>query len=367
MGLITNQSGIDQFGRRNVDLLRDRGVSIGVLLAPEHGVEGAQSSEVTIYDGIDAESGLPVVSLYKNGTGGKVPSAVMDTIDALLFDIQDSGMRHYTYISTMFHAMEVAAQHDKAIVILDRPNPLGVRMEGPLVAQGLKSFISIAPIPVRHGMTMGEIARYFNEWVLEKPVSLHVIPMEKYRRKDEQLVTQHAPLSPGLRTQQACYGYSFLGLLGEVRPFDIGMKSEFPFQAIMLPKELGVTDEQWKGLGKLLAKRGIQTRLHEHDSPSKKKRCHGLRVQIPNINEAQAFGAFLDVLTYVHDIGVKLSFSRDFNAAVGTREIRKLFEQQEVNIAPLRSSVERTIAGELRGFISRAKNLFLYSPHPMIG
>ncbi|MES2181763.1 MAG: exo-beta-N-acetylmuramidase NamZ domain-containing protein, partial [Pseudomonadota bacterium] len=134
-----------------------------------------------------------------------------------MFDIQDSGMRHYTYISTLYHAMKVAAQYNKQMVIFDRPNPLGARMEGPVVTQQLKSFISIAQVPLRHGMTVGELAWYFNKYELEKPAELHVVRMHGYDRR-ARFVAQNElaqPLSPGLRTEQACYGYSFLGLLGE--------------------------------------------------------------------------------------------------------------------------------------------------------
>src|SRR5207249_6044556 len=142
-------------------------------------------------------------------------------LDCLVFDIQDSGMRHYTYISTLLNTMKIAAEYKKPYIVLDRPNPLGGMMQGPLVQPDLISFISIAPIPLRHGMTIGELAHYFNGHILEKSAILHVIPMHDYNRMNGFAGTFLHQLSPNLLSLQSCYGYSFLGLLGEVEPFDV--------------------------------------------------------------------------------------------------------------------------------------------------
>ena len=114
--------------------------------------------------------------------GKQIDPTILQQLDALIYDIQDSGMRHYTYISTMLCALEASAEHNKPLYILDRPNFLGLNMEGPLVEPELKSFISIASIPLRHGMTVGELARYFNTHILKKKAPLQVVAMKQYSR-----------------------------------------------------------------------------------------------------------------------------------------------------------------------------------------
>lgn len=118
-------------------------------------------------DTVDAKTKLPVISLYGKYTGKNFDLAIVKEIDLFIFDIQDIGMRHYTYISTLLELLKMAEQHNKSVVVFDRPNPLGARMEGPVVESDLISFISAAAIPLRHGMTVGELARYFNRFVLE--------------------------------------------------------------------------------------------------------------------------------------------------------------------------------------------------------
>ena len=267
VGLITNQTGVNRQGTRSVDLLRARGIDVVCLFAPEHGFADMAQSEVTIKDTTDTITKIPVLSLYKNGTGKMIPPSVMQGIDVVMFDIQDSGMRHYTYISTLYHALKAVAQNNKEIVVLDRPNPLGAVMEGPVVAPKLRSFISIAEIPLRHGMTVGELAWFFNTYELEKPAKLSVVKMENYDRRMAFDPFLMAPLSPGLRTLQAGYGYSFLGLLGEIAPFSICLNTDARYQCIALPKDTQLSPRVWNKLAKELKSYGIDTVKHEYEHP----------------------------------------------------------------------------------------------------
>ena len=129
------------------------------------------------------------------------------------------------------------AEFDKNIVVLDRPNPLGYIMEGPIVSSDNLSFVSIAPIPLRHAMTVGELARYFNKFRLKKPAKLTIVPMKGYSRTRGLNGFWPKPLSPNITNEQSCFGYSFSGLLSEIKTFDVGMNTEKAFQYILFQKE----------------------------------------------------------------------------------------------------------------------------------
>ena len=159
-------------------------------------------AEKEVEDSVHTNTNIPIVSLYGHGTGKKIVAHKINDLDVLIFDMQDSGMRHFTYISTLLHAMRAASQHNKHFVVCDRPNPLGLAMEGPLVDDGLKSFISIAAIPVRHGMTVGELATFFNTHELKTPLNLSVIKMSNYNRRVWPFKGIQTPLSPGLRNEK---------------------------------------------------------------------------------------------------------------------------------------------------------------------
>jgi uncharacterized protein YbbC (DUF1343 family) len=365
VGLVTNQTGCDQQGTPNVKVLQAKGVNITTIFAPEHGYAGTVAAGKSVDDtstATDAETIIPVVSLYKkeNGLIGRtVNSEQLNKIDALIFDMQDSGMRHYTYISTLMRCLEMAATYKKPIFVLDRPNLLGPHMEGPLVDTDLISFISIAPIPVRYGMTIGELARYFNRYVLKEPAPLYVIPMKGYTR---QLITQlSAPLSPNIQTIQACYGYSFLGLLGEVRPFDVGVGTPDAFQVIMLPRSLKTPESVWQAAQDILLKHNVTSSRYAVFSERKKEYFEGLRIQIPDINAVRSFDLFLRLVTYFHKQGVQLSFAPTFDKAVGVHAVRSMFAKT----CPV-AVIKKTYTRHLEQFHKKACSIFLYTPHPRI-
>ena len=183
VGLVTNHTGILPDGRHLVDVLHEHeAVELTALYAPEHGIRGDATRAFDHSE--DPATGLHVYSLY--GDNRKPTPDMLEDIDVLIFDIQDVGARFYTYISTMNNAMEAAAENGKEFIVLDRPNPItGVYVDGPILDPDFRSFIGIQPIPVAHGMTVGELATMFNEegW-LENGVKaeLTIIRMENYRR-----------------------------------------------------------------------------------------------------------------------------------------------------------------------------------------
>lgn len=181
-GLITNHTGVDSRLRSNIDLLQASGqVTLAALFGPEHGVRGEAQAGAKIGTVVDRRSGLPAHSLY--GDTYRPTPAMLEGLAALIFDIQDIGVRYATYISTMFHAQSAAAEAGIRFVVLDRPNPLGgLHVEGNLLDPACASFVGIYPLPVLHGMTVGELARLFaaeQGW----PPPL-VVPMAGWQRGD---------------------------------------------------------------------------------------------------------------------------------------------------------------------------------------
>jgi uncharacterized protein YbbC (DUF1343 family) len=196
IGLLTNQTGVNEKGRSDIDLLRDKkardaNVSLVQLFSPEHGLRGTEDRQ-NIASGIDARSGLPVYSLYGQQTMAP-PDSILRGLDALVFDLQDIGTRTWTYVGAMVYSMRAAARLHKPIIVLDRPNPItGYIIEGPLLDSALANpedpapgrpgqAYALWPIPLRHGMTMGELALYFND-VLKIRADLHVVPVQGWRR-----------------------------------------------------------------------------------------------------------------------------------------------------------------------------------------
>lgn len=252
IGLITNQSACDSMGRSTLENLLSKKCSIVALLVAEHGLEGTVGAGRAIEHSRHAKHAIPIYSLYQKNSK-EVPEDVMGMLDVIIFDIQDVGMRHFTYSATLLKVLQACAKHKKTLIVLDRPNPLGMLVEGP-VAQPV-SFLSSVPVALRHGMTVGELALYCNTFVLDQKSRLWVVPLYDYKRTD-QWRTLFKPLSPNITTLQAAKGYSFLGLLGEIKPFDVGIGTEKTFQRIGLPETL-LSNCAWQEIAELLIRNGI--------------------------------------------------------------------------------------------------------------
>jgi len=233
VGLITNHTGVDAAGRRTIDLLaRAPGVKLRAIFSPEHGLSGKVDAKVA--SGRDASTNLPVHSLYGE-TRRPTPDMLRD-LDALVFDVQDAGARFYTYMTTMAYAMEAAVKQGIEFVVLDRPNPIsGARVEGPLLDKDLKSFTAYFPLPVRHGMTLGELARMFNA-ENKIGVKLSVIPIQGYRRDmwfDETGIPWVNP-SPNLRSVTQAILYPGVAL-AEASNVSVGRGTQTPFEVLGAP------------------------------------------------------------------------------------------------------------------------------------
>ncbi len=242
IGLLTNQTGIDEAGRRTSDILHTDapksvpGLSLVALFSPEHGINGALDRE-GIANTRDTSTGLPVYSLYGAKPADRRPSPEqMAAVDLLVVDLQDAGVRFYTYETVVGYFVEAAAKFHKELVVLDRPVPIGgVAVQGPLTTAGRESYVSYLAEPVRHGMTLGELARFTNE---EKDLraALTIVPMEGWRRSmwfDETGLTWVDP-SPNLRSLAEATVYPGTGLI-DVSNLSVGRGTDTPFLRLGAP------------------------------------------------------------------------------------------------------------------------------------
>ena len=232
IGLITNQTGLDRQGRRNVDRMLAAGVKVISLFAPEHGAFGLEDRE-NLDDSTDAPTGLKVWSLYKEKN--RRPSAEMlRGIDTLVFDIQDIGARFYTYVSTMAYAMEEAAARKMPIYVLDRPDPItGTRVEGPILDRENKSGTGYFPMPIRYGMTMAELARMFNT-ENRLGADLRVIPMKNWSRGDwfDSTGLRWVDPSPNMRSLTAALLYPGVAMIESSTNYSVGRGTDIPFEVV---------------------------------------------------------------------------------------------------------------------------------------
>jgi uncharacterized protein YbbC (DUF1343 family)/CubicO group peptidase (beta-lactamase class C family) len=249
VGLITNQTGVDRAGRRNIDVMRAAGVNLVALFSPEHGFAGTEDHP-DIGNTTDAATGIRVFSLY--GKTMRPTPEMLHGIDALVFDIQDVGVRFYTYETTMAYAMEAAAKAGIPYFVLDRPNPItGVHVEGPFLDRNQSSFVGYYPLPLRHGMTMGELARLFNG---ENHIGakLTVVAMRDWQRGDwfDAGGLPWINPSPNMRSLNAALLYPGLALLEYAKNYSVGRGTNAPFEQIGSafirgPELAGYLNQQW--------------------------------------------------------------------------------------------------------------------------
>jgi len=234
IGLVTNQSGVDGRLVPSVDrLASDPRISLVRLFGPEHGIRGEVPAGEKVADERDPQTGIPVVSLY--GKDRKPSKAALEGVDLLMFDIQDVGSRTYTYISTLGEVMRACGETGIPLVVLDRPNPLsGTHFEGPMIEERFRSFIGWGPMPVTHGMTLGEAARFFNDQ-LKLGCTLSVVPMRGWTRSmiwDDTGLTWTIT-SPHIPSVTQAYLYATTGMISAtLQGVNDGVGSTMPFEVI---------------------------------------------------------------------------------------------------------------------------------------
>lgn len=232
VGILANHTALVA-NQHLVDTLQKSGVNVTCIFVPEHGFRGNADAGEHIRDGVDPSTGIPIISLY--GTNKKPSPEQMEGVDILIFDIQDVGARFYTYISSLHYLMEACAENGKPLIVLDRPNPNGEYFDGPVLKPDFKSFVGMHPIPLVHGLTVGELALMINgEGWLEGALKckLTVIEVSNYTRDMKYSVL--LPPSPNLPNDLSIRLYPSLCLF-EATNVSIGRGTYFPFQVIGYP------------------------------------------------------------------------------------------------------------------------------------
>jgi uncharacterized protein YbbC (DUF1343 family)/CubicO group peptidase (beta-lactamase class C family) len=278
VGLITNQTGMDRNGHSTIDLLAHApGMKLVALFSPEHGIRGAEDANVN--SSTDAATGLPIYSLY--GATRRPANEMLTGIDTLVFDVQDAGVRFYTYITTMGYAMEEAARHHIAFYVLDRPDPIGGELiEGPILDRDKFSFVGYFQLPVRIGMTLGEMAQMFNA---ENHIGcdLHVIAMKNWNRRQwfEQTGLPWTPPSPNLRALSSTVLYPGLEILQNAG-ISVGRGTETPFELFGAPYIHGTELAAALNRRYIPGVRFVPTRFSPRSGPHKDEPCEGTEIVI---------------------------------------------------------------------------------------
>lgn len=341
VGLVTNPTGVDSKLKSTIDILYEaENVNLVALYGPEHGVRGNYEAGKHIDSYIDKNTQLKVYSLY--GKTRKPTPEMLKDVDVLVYDIQDNGCRSYTYISTMGLVMEAAAENNKEVVVLDRPNPLGgKRMEGCLVEKGFESFVSQYEIPYIYAMTCGELATMLNE---EKMLSnglqckLTVVPMEGWTRDMtfEDTGLEWVPTSAHLPHKTSPFYYPATGILGELYVISIGVGYTLPFEIFAAE---WINSEQFALKMNELNLEGVLFRpisLKPYYALKKGTELHGVQIHITDLSKVKLTELqfyFLEVNNILHpdkkvfDICEKSRWNM-FDKVCGTDKIREKFMER---------------------------------------
>lgn len=341
VALLVNQS--STIGRSHlVDTLLRSGVHVTKIFAPEHGIRGNAADGEKFDDAIDSKTGLPIVSLY--GKSRKPTKAQLKNVDIVVFDIQDVGVRFFTYVSSLYYMMEACGENNKTVMVLDRPNPHGSYVDGPMLEPEFESFVGLIAIPIVHGMTVGELANMMlgEEWLENKvKCKLEVIPIKNYSR-DMSYVLPIKP-SPNLPTQNAILWYPSICLF-EGTVISVGRGTQTPFEVIGNPDLTGYpfefTPVSIEGMSKF--------------PPHENRICYGLDLRTikpePKIslkyliefynsypNKAEFFTPYFNtlagnnrlreqIISGLSEEEIKLTWQRDLNAFKARRAKYLLYE-----------------------------------------
>ena len=355
VGLITNHTGLDRTGQRNIDAMRAAGVRLTALFSPEHGLTGKEDRP-DVPDDKDPATGLPIRSLYDNGRNRLTPAMLSD-VDVLVFDIQDAGARFYTYSCTMLYALEDAAKSKLPFYVLDRPNPVtGVHLEGPLLDGSLHTFTGCFDMPVRHGLTLGELATMANaeqKWRAD----LHVIKMKNWQRGDwfDSTGLPWIDPSPNLRSLNAAALYDGLALLEASPNYSVGRGTDAPFEQIGADWIHGVELAQFLNNWVLPGVRVYPTKFQPDSGPFKGKPIEGVRFVIVNREQLNSVRVGLDVAYALQRLYPgKINFEA-CRFLIGSRDV---VDALKSGVSP--GNIEERIREQIQKFEERRRPFLLY-------
>ena len=355
VGLITNHTGRTRDGRRNIDAMIAGGVNLRALYSPEHGLSGAEDHE-NVGHSTDSATGLPVWSLYI-GENRRPNEAMMKDIDLLVFDIQDVGARFYTYMCTMANAMQDAAKRNIEFVVLDRPNPInGIQVEGPILEPDLKSFIGCFEMPVRHGMTMGEIATMINA-ASDVKAKLRVVKMRGWQRSDwfDSTGLQWIDPSPNMRSLNAALLYPGIGMLEGGKVYSVGRGTDAPFEQVGAAWVRGPVLAEYLNSRDIPGIRVYPTQLRPASSNFSGQTIDGVRFVI---TDRDAFPS----VRFGLELGAAISklFPKQMNWTANEKLLgdRKVLKQLEAAEDP--ALIEQQYAADILGFQDLRSRFLLY-------
>jgi uncharacterized protein YbbC (DUF1343 family)/CubicO group peptidase (beta-lactamase class C family) len=304
IGLLSNQTGIDAQGRRTIDVLaKVPGVSLDAIFSPEHGVTGAMDT-TDLANSKDAATGIPVISVYGVKDADRRPSPeTLRNLDAIVFDIQDAGARFYTYETTLGYFIEAAAKAGIELIVLDRPNPItGSFVQGAIPDPGHESFVNYFPVPVRHGMTMGELAQMFNT---ERHLNarLTVVPMEGWIRGDWFDSTSLAWINPSPNLRNLTQGtlYPGVGVI-EYTNVSVGRGTDTPFELLGAPWIKGVELAQYLNARNISGVRFVPTAFTPSASNYSGEKCEGVNIVLIDRNAFEASELGIELASALHKL-----------------------------------------------------------------
>lgn len=312
VGLVVNQTSILEKQQKHLlDALLEQGVSVKKVFAPEHGFRGTADAGAEVNDSRDLKTGIPIVSIY--GKNKKPTAEQLSGLDVIVFDIQDVGARFYTYISTMHYVMEACAENGVEFIVLDRPNPNDF-VDGPIRQKGLESFVGVDPLPLLHGLTVGELAWMINSegWLKSTPDSckLHIVKMENWRHGDPYWLPVKP--SPNLPNDQSIRLYPSLCFF-EATNISVGRGTYFPFQVIGFP------DRKYGSFSFTpVSLPGFDTNPQQKD-----KECYGVDLREYPFEGGLTLRFFLDFYNKAgNDQAFFFSRPQWFDLLAGTKELR---------------------------------------------
>ncbi|MCC7338497.1 MAG: DUF1343 domain-containing protein [Pirellulaceae bacterium] len=354
IGLITNHTGRAQDGRSTAVLLQAaEQVDVTTLFSPEHGFEGKLDIE-KIGDTQDSATGLKVFSLY--GPTRKPTPEMLANLDTIVFDIQDIGCRFYTYVSTMGEAMRAAAEQGKRFVVLDRPNPInGLDMAGPMLDAGLESFVGFHHLPLRHGMTAGELAQMFKD-ELKLELDLQVIRCENWQREDYWEATGLTWInpSPNMRSLTEATLYPGVGVL-ETTNISVGRGTDIPFEWIGAPwidaRQLAAELTGYGLPGVIF----VPVEFTPTSSKYEGELCHGVNIAMIDRAQFEPLHVGFALAVALRKLHPDQWQTKSLNRLLGNKQV----EQAILDGKTLSEVVELSQTG-LRDFAKRRKPFLLY-------
>ena len=348
VALMVNQSSlVGSTGTHLVDTLLSQGINIVRLFVPEHGLRGKVDAGKNVRSGVDEKTGLPVVSLY--GQRKRPTPEMLTDIDLLVFDLQDVGTRFYTYISSMHYLMEACAEEGKTFVVCDRPNPNDF-IDGPILEPDCRSFIGVDPLPVAHGMTVGELALMIDgeRWLRGgNTCHVKVIPMAGWSHGDPyELPVRPSPNLPNSRSIELYPSLCFF----EATIMSVGRGTSKPFQAIGYPD---------KRFGSIVYT--PQIKLGEDSNPRHKgKLCYGTDYTSVSLPKRQiALGPLLDYYRKADSLGLQLINQRQlFDLLAGTKKLR-----QQISSGLSEEEIRASWQAGLKDFQAKRARYLLYTDY----